>query len=166
MFRIKLYWTKAHIGVSGNERADELAKGACHKDYIDYYFDPTKSDIKKRLNKLYLSCWQERWNTSGIGIWFQKLVSYNLFFDFYLNQVVTKPVFQNLRFGKDENCLCNANIGTLEHIINECSLWNDIRMMYFESATTVTLIKGLLMNKQSTTGIRLIIQSYLEATMP
>lgn len=54
MFGIKLFWTKAHIGVLGNERANCLAKDACYKSNINLYFHLAKLDIKKSLIKLYL----------------------------------------------------------------------------------------------------------------
>lgn len=54
LLNIRLYWTRSHIGTVGNERADVFAKEACLKGNIDYAFEPTKRDIKKNLDSLYL----------------------------------------------------------------------------------------------------------------
>ncbi|GBO05783.1 hypothetical protein AVEN_275620-1 [Araneus ventricosus] len=46
-----LWWTKAHAGNKGNERADYFAKKAIEKQEIHFYFSKTKQQRKTEMRK-------------------------------------------------------------------------------------------------------------------
>ncbi|GBN82220.1 hypothetical protein AVEN_273474-1 [Araneus ventricosus] len=53
-----LWWTKAHAGNKGNERADYFAKKATGKQEIHFYFCKTKHQRKTEMRKNTRQNWQ------------------------------------------------------------------------------------------------------------
>ncbi|GIY06107.1 uncharacterized protein CDAR_430561 [Caerostris darwini] len=64
---IKMVWTKAHIGVNGNELADTYAKLGTEKAVIDSYHKFPISFIKKKLAEITKITWQQQWTASNKG---------------------------------------------------------------------------------------------------
>jgi len=64
-------WVPALIGFKGNEKADNAAKVATRREYIDLNMSKTemKSIIKQRLKKR----WQKQWEEERKGRWFYKI---------------------------------------------------------------------------------------------
>ncbi len=54
-------WVPAHVGITGNEMADRLAKRALTKDNVEVQVNVSKAEVKciiwEKINKR----WQERW---------------------------------------------------------------------------------------------------------
>ncbi|GBO17901.1 hypothetical protein AVEN_228256-1 [Araneus ventricosus] len=63
---IKLGWIKAHVGYSGNEAADVLAKKATQEG-IPTYIRATRNHIKNLLQKESISRWQKEWDNGEAG---------------------------------------------------------------------------------------------------
>lgn len=66
---IQIAWIKAHAGIDGNERADQLAKSVLLDNQFDEYIDvlyPVSLVNRHFKNKL-LTDWQEYWSTSDKG---------------------------------------------------------------------------------------------------
>ncbi|GBO00381.1 hypothetical protein AVEN_52679-1 [Araneus ventricosus] len=61
---IKLGSVKAHIGISGNEKADLLAKEATRKEQIDTHIKYSKTWLKNCFNTYIIRNWQSRWENS------------------------------------------------------------------------------------------------------
>lgn len=53
-FNIDLFLTRAHVGVLGNERADEMAKLGTNKAITDVIFLPTKVQVRNILLDIYI----------------------------------------------------------------------------------------------------------------
>ena len=58
---VKLLWVPSHVGVKGNERADEAAKAVTRSSNIRR-FKVDRRDIKPYINRLLLDAWQSRWH--------------------------------------------------------------------------------------------------------
>lgn len=136
--QISLFWIKAHIGLKGNERADELAKEAAllSKKKPDYELCPI-SFVKRQLRQNTIELWNKRYkecNTAAItkiflpcakvayytvkkidvtGITTQLLTGHGGFSE-YLN-----------RFGckEDPSCFCETGESeSVVHLITECPM--------------------------------------------
>ena len=57
---IKFLWVPSHVGIEGNERADDAAKIASRSTHIRPLKVET-SDLKPAINRLVLDEWQSRW---------------------------------------------------------------------------------------------------------
>jgi len=54
-------WCPAHVGISGNERADSLAKAALSLDHIADFPIPA-SDLRFSIKQLVFNQWQQQWD--------------------------------------------------------------------------------------------------------
>ena len=58
---VTLKWTKAHIGIDGNELADKYAKLGATADHNTQNLPITKNEINKRIEEKCLDMWQSKW---------------------------------------------------------------------------------------------------------
>lgn len=65
-FSLLLYWVPGHVGITGNEKADQAAKSAIQKD-LDISAVPT-SDIRNSLKLSILSAWQTEWQYTNFKL--------------------------------------------------------------------------------------------------
>jgi ribonuclease HI len=61
---LHLVWVPSHVGIRGNETADQLAKKGLVKKRVDIYARFEPQDIFVRLRKKIDNIWQERWEAS------------------------------------------------------------------------------------------------------
>ncbi|KFM75857.1 hypothetical protein X975_25663, partial [Stegodyphus mimosarum] len=65
---VRLAWTKAHAGNTGNEAADLLAKDAAlNKEAEELEIPWPHSTLKRHLHLQALAKWQEEWDTAQTG---------------------------------------------------------------------------------------------------
>uniref|UniRef100_A0A8D8XQG2 RNase H type-1 domain-containing protein n=1 Tax=Cacopsylla melanoneura TaxID=428564 RepID=A0A8D8XQG2_9HEMI len=59
-YNIEFIWVPSHVGIPGNEKADQLAKEALNEN-IPCMNSVTTDDKKNSLKKLILSSWNDLW---------------------------------------------------------------------------------------------------------
>ena len=57
---VNFCWVPAHVGIPGNERADEEAKEIISRESIDFHYIP-HTDMKMVISSYIRDKWQERW---------------------------------------------------------------------------------------------------------
>ncbi len=65
--QVKFLWVPAHVGITGNEMADRLAKRTLTKENVEVQVNVSKAEVKciiwEKINKR----WQERWDRKEKG---------------------------------------------------------------------------------------------------
>ena len=89
-------WIPSHIGISGNEQADALAKSALHRPEV--IFPLPQSDLRYCVSTYFAGLWQSVWITNVSN----KLLEV---------QPVIQRHFVPLRSRRDDVVLCRARIG-------------------------------------------------------
>lgn len=142
--KLSLYWVKAHVGLPGNERADQLAKDAATKLKTKPEYDLCPiSFIKRQIRLNTLDEWNRRYQTgetaaitkiflpdpikaykhikkTEITAATTQLLTGHGGFSAYLHRFKCK---------EDPSCPCEAGTDeTIEHIIFECPIYSRNRM--------------------------------------
>ncbi|XP_023235849.1 uncharacterized protein LOC111635190 [Centruroides sculpturatus] len=75
-----IYWTRAHQGTLGNERADELAKSACEDNNLPIVYSKINiKTIKNIIRNDLLDLWQEDWDRQNHPITHQLIPNIKTF---------------------------------------------------------------------------------------
>ncbi|GIY41486.1 uncharacterized protein CDAR_206861 [Caerostris darwini] len=128
--RIQLFWIKAHVGLAGNEKADDYAKEATNIPGVNIITPITINAIKSFLKKELMAGWQNNWTNSTKGRnvhnLFPKVSVDRIQGDFFLNQLITGhgtlAKYQERFFGKTAICQCGHHSENTRHVIYECPL--------------------------------------------
>ncbi|XP_067123772.1 uncharacterized protein [Centruroides vittatus] len=137
---IKFRWVRAHVGLIGNERADELAKAAINKNNTDYTVLPA-TYIKRQIAEGMRNRWQLRWTESTKGrhthnilpnikerledLWWMptgftltQVLSGHAFCNSYLHRINRSPT---------DECDCGEDQQTVLHLIFNCHKFAALR---------------------------------------
>ncbi|KAJ2939997.1 hypothetical protein O0L34_g14028 [Tuta absoluta] len=133
---LRLFWIRAHVGTSGNERADELAKEAALKLKTSaHYGECPVSFVKRSLRQETVREWNERYTKSETAettkLYFpDAIAAYKLVHKIKLSpklvQVLTghggfADYLHRFKCKDNPACICDPNVPeTATHVITEC----------------------------------------------
>jgi len=65
--QITVVWVQSHIGITGNERADQLANIGSKRQHIDIDVGVELQEMYVRVDTYINKLWQEHWNNQTTG---------------------------------------------------------------------------------------------------
>lgn len=161
-----MFWIKAHAGLAGNERADELAKQAALKLRTRPHYDACPvSFVKRQIRTKTLDEWNRRYKMSDRAsttkIFFpDALIAYKVIKTIKTTGVLTQVMtghggFSEYlhRFGckEDPSCICEPGVEeTVQHVLLECPLYGLQRYeteMKLDITLNINNISEIIFNK-------------------
>lgn len=137
---ISLFWVKAHAGLTGNERADELAKEAAVRLRVRPHYDLCPvSHAKRLIREKTLREWDRRYKegtTGGVTKMFAQDIgsAHEVFKEIKLNKEITQALTGHgglsgylYRFKCKESPSCRCDPGKIEdvpHLLTECPIYS------------------------------------------
>ncbi|WP_131058318.1 ribonuclease H family protein, partial [Clostridioides difficile] len=118
---VSISWVKAHVGVLGNERADELAKSCAQEGASIVRLDGPLSFVKLYMKKKTLAMWDNRWRSTPNGFGTRpffptpghRLAIPELELDFVSTQFLTshgkfRQYLERRNLRRDSRCMCGG----------------------------------------------------------
>ena len=154
-------WIPSHVGISGNERADGLAKAALSSS-LTARSHICWSDLKPKIVMYIDTIWQELWNNEARNKLFETLLNLkeslcNRANTLYRNQ---ESVVTRLRIGhtwithsyllkKEDQLFCHAcdSPFTVKHFLIECPDLTHIRNKFYTTTDVHTLFREVDFSK-------------------
>jgi kelch-like protein 2/3 len=136
---VVLVWIPSHVGITGNEKADQLAKNATEKLSIDIHIALEMKDAYRGVKKYIGNLWQKQYDESNTGAQYRMLEPKIGTKIKYSNKQRDKEVtITRLRLGKcglnyylqkigcHDNGLCDTceEPETIEHLLLHCTQYN------------------------------------------
>ena len=150
--KTKIEWVRAHVGLLGNEKADEAAKEATRLDPSEVSAKLSKTQIKHRLRRISLAEWQLNWNTSTTGRFTHKIyptVTTDLKFDKICKtneqklllkaasgHFPTNDLLKRMKLRTNDSCPYCKHRDSITHVLTECSRFSGTRSLYTRTMVT------------------------------
>lgn len=165
--KLNLYWIRAHVGVPGNERADELAKAAALLNKTAPAYDRCPASyIKREIRRETIQKWSRRY-VDGESAGVTKLFLPDVITAYcQLSKIKLTPLFVQVITGhggfsqylhrfkckSSPACICDQNIEeTIEHLLVECPKYvrmrSDLEIRLGKDITKATFCE-MLSNKE------------------
>jgi ribonuclease HI len=163
-WKTRFRWIKSHVGNSGNEMADKLAKEASGKTEIPISCNRIpKSAIKRDLEETSKETWQREWETTNKGRTTKEYfpnVAERLQRKMNLTQNFTtlvtghrnlKSYLYRFKIIEAPDCPCGKGNQTTEHVLYDCGILQEDRERPIAAVTKTDnwhIIKDKLIKKQ------------------
>ena len=103
-----IVWIPGHLGIQGNETADDLCKSALHHDAVDIPMTLEYREARTIYRDFFLRKWQAEWTTSDTGAHYRALeLTVSLIRKFADSNRVKEVAVNRLRLG---HCLLNQQL--------------------------------------------------------
>lgn len=178
---IKLAWVKAHVGIKGNERADEEAKRAAAEDVTPNYSAIAPSGIKRELTRKMKASWESSYKTAADAAWtraifpdlgaiakFRRVCPTDTYTSTQLltGHGVHKDFLFKIRRANSAECRCGAGPQTLTHLVVHCEIFNSARRRYIQECRGAILDpfdwQGVVVNPSAWRSIHYFHQRIVE----
>ena len=139
---IHFTWVKAHVGILGNELADQLAKRAAVNRNIQVcYTRKPKSEVLRNLEKNSVTEWENQWQVTTKGEQtksFFPTVKERLQINIKYTSLLTghgklRSYFHRLKIKENPQCRCGMGEQTADHVIFRCNKFNGERTVFVDS---------------------------------
>ena len=157
-FKIAIVWIPSHVNITGNEKADELAKNALDKQNIDSNILLGKSEIYSLIRQRINKHWQNLWDTLST-YWSTKLnIETNHRLTIYNSSLRKDKIIGRIRMGTTllpAHCTiqaltgCSQNCNTcgtpedIEHVIFYCPNFNIERTTMYKKLKSINITDPL-----------------------
>lgn len=141
--QVNLFWIRAHVGVTGNERADQLAKEAALNSKTKAHYDRCPiSFVKNKIRHETMEKWNDRYKrgetAANTKIFLPDAISaYRLIRQMTLTPVLTQALTGHGGFAEylfrfklrpDPGCSCDAQKDqTVPHLLVDCPILGTLR---------------------------------------
>ncbi|XP_063544290.1 uncharacterized protein LOC134752526 [Cydia strobilella] len=166
---IELSWIKAHVGLEGNERADQLAKAAALDPektplYNKFPLSFAKRIIRARTLRRWQSRYEETERASGTKLFFrdvrgakrimERLGNRNTIAQLLTGHGGFKQYLHRFKLSNDPHCSCDGQtVETVTHILTECPRYGPERYAC-ECAIDMSVTEGNFVRMLEDDGIR------------
>lgn len=146
--QIKFNWIKAHVGHTGNERADVLAKEAASSRQRIYFDMFPLTYAKRIIRNKFLKQWNDRYvngTTATVTKKFLPTIYQRRYLDqtdidFHTSQILTghgafRQYLYRFKLSSSSVCYCGAEEQTVDHVLRYCNGTVEKRTEYVKVCT-------------------------------
>ena len=165
---VSVSWVPSHVGIPGNERADELAKEAAQ---LPGPSQATYSNLRRRAKEKMMVDWRKEWDeNSPRGLYarashgppsrkppphFRSLPRriYGLVTQCRLGHAFMGEYYQRHVPSEDVDCPCGCALQTRDHILRDCPRYNSHRHLISDPRQGTVDTHALLSTREGITAL-------------